>query len=55
MRIVSCCVGGVDYCDLADVMPPEGPATVEVRCPECEEWLDDCTCYYAELRQRGVA
>ena len=51
MRIVSL-AGGVDYCDLAETLP-EGPATVEVHCPECGEWVDDCTCYLAELRDRG--
>lgn len=46
---------GPDYCELAEVVSASEEPSVEVRCPECEEWLDDCSCYYAELRERGAA
>lgn len=54
MHIVSTTVGSVKSCELAEVLDaPEHP-TIEIRCPECEEWLDNCSCYYRELRDRGA-
>ena len=55
MHIVSTTCGGVNACELADVLSAPEPPTVEVECPECGEYLDNCTCYYAELRERGAA
>lgn len=54
MRIITP-ISGIDSCELAEVLDASEPPTVEVECPECGEYLDQCTCYYAELRERGAA